>query len=198
MIKRAVLITFAVLLGGCITFTAVVPGETSVSGLSLKTATTWNQAPREMTRLSRPESRTWTQNGILLDRILIIPAVPDGQPIFRQYSQSQALPLFKQDMLPNEISELVESSIVKLFGEGGATVTTSALRPQSFGRHGGVMFDLFVSVSDGPDYRGVTGALIVDSKLYLIVYLAAEPYYYEKLLDEAVRIIQSSRVEVST
>ena len=198
MIKRFILVCLAIILGGCITFTAVVPGENNVSGLSLKTSTAWNQAPREMTRLSRPDARTWTQNGILLDRLLIIPAVPGGQPIFRQLSKSQALPLFKADMLPNEIEELVESSIAKLFGEGGAAVSTASLRPQRFGEHRGFMFDLSVSVSDGPDYRGVTGALVVEEKLYLIIYLAAEPYYYEKYLDEAVQIIESARVEVLT
>ena len=100
-------------------------------------------------------------------------------------------------MLPNEIEELVESSIVKLFGEGGGAVSTSALRPQLYGQHSGIMFDLSVRVSDGPDYRGVSGAIIVEEKLYLIIYLAVVPYYHEKLLDEAIEIIKSSRIESS-
>ncbi|MCP4333084.1 MAG: hypothetical protein GY785_10555 [Gammaproteobacteria bacterium] len=97
-------------------------------------------------------------------------------------------------MLPNELNEFTESSIVKLFGEGGAVVETSNLRPHRFGADKGVMFDLEVKVSDGPDYKGVTGAMIVNEKLYLIIYLGAEPYYYEKTLDEATEIIQTSFV----
>ncbi len=183
-----------VLLSGCITFAAVPPGESSYSGLTVTTSSSWNQAPRELTRLSRSDAKTWTKNGILLDRILIIPAVPSGQPLFHQVSDSQALPLFDANMLPNEINEFTESSIAKLFGEGGAVVETSSMRPHRFGSNKGIMFDLEVKVSDGPDYKGVTGAMIVDEKLYLIIFLGAEPYYYEKSLREAIEIIGGSYV----
>jgi hypothetical protein len=173
------------------------PGEFSSSGFVVTTDVIWNQAPAEATRLSRPDSRTWTQDGFLLDRLLIIPAVPGGEPIFRQTSISQALPLFEASMLPNEIQELIESSIVKLFGEGGAAVETRRLRPQSYGADRGIMFDVEASLSDGPDYRGLTGALVVDEKLYLILYLAAEPYYFEKHVERATRVIKSARVSRS-
>jgi hypothetical protein len=115
----------------------------------------WNQAPREATPAARTESRTWTQDGVLLDRILIIPGVPSGEPLFRQLSSSQALPVFESSMLPNEIEELTESSIVKLFGEGGVVVETTNLRPHRYGDKRGILFDLEVTVSDGPDYKGV-------------------------------------------
>lgn len=194
MNTRFVVYVCMLFLGGCVSFAAVPPGESSFSGMTVKTTSTWNQAPGEMSRLSRPDAKNWTRDGMLLDRLMFIPAVPSGEPVFRQTSSSQALPLFDASMLPNEIEELTESSIVKLFGEGGAVVETSKLRPHRFGEHKGIMFDLDVSVSDGPDYRGVTGAMIVDEKLYLVVFLAAVPYYYEKHLDEAVQIIKSSRV----
>jgi len=192
---RIVFYCSLVLLSGCIMFTAVPPGELSYSGLTITNASTWNQAPKEWTRLSRADAKTWTKNGILLDRILIIPAVPDGEPLFRQVSDSQALPLFYASMLPIEINEFTESSIVKLFGEDGAAVETSNLRPHRFGEDKGVIFDLEVKVSDGPDYKGMTGAMIVDEKLYLITFLGAEPYYYEKSLDEATEIIESAFVK---
>jgi hypothetical protein len=183
-------------LGGCITFTSIPPGEANLSGLIVTPQNTWNQAPREWTRLSRAEAKTWTKNGILLDRILIIPAVPDGEPLFRQTSESQALPRFNTDMLPNELAEFTESSIAKLFGEGGAVVETSGLRPQRFGADKGVMFDIEVRVSDGPDYKGVAGALTVGGKLYVIIFIGAEPYYYTESLDEATALIKSARVEI--
>lgn len=185
-----------VILSGCITYAAVGPGELSYSGLTVQTGTAWNQVPKEAARLSRSESRLLTLNGLLLDRISIIPAVPDGEPILRQYSKAEALPVFKSDMLPNEIEELTESSIVKLFGEGRGAVETANLRPQKYGENRGILFDLEVSVSDGPDYKGVVGALIVDEKLYMVFFLAAEPYYYQKHIDEALEIIKSVRVVI--
>lgn len=182
------------LLSGCISFTAVGPGEMNNSGLVVTTESAWNQAPMEMSRLLRPDSRSWTRNGMFLDRLIIIPAVASGEPVFRQTSQSQALPLFDSTMLPNEIEELTESSIVKLFGEGGAVVETANLRPHRFGNNRGVMFDLEVSVSDGPDYGGLVGAMIVDNKLNLVIFLGAKPHYYEALIEQVTRIIEDTRV----
>jgi hypothetical protein len=179
---------------GCVSYAAVGPGELTYNGLSLQTGDSWNQAPREFTPAARTESKVLTQNGTLLDRIMIIPAVPGGEPLFRQISKSQALPVFESNMLPNEIEELTESSIVKLFGEGGVVVETANLRPHRYGDNRGVLFDMEVTVSDGPDYKGFVGALVVSEKLYLIFFLGAEPYYYEKYQDEALKIIKNARV----
>ncbi len=144
--------------------------------------------------IMRPGAETWTQDGTLLDRIMIIPGVPDGEPIFRQWSRSEALPVFQATMLPNEIQELTESSVVKLFGEGRGTVETTNLRPHRFGDKRGILFDLDIAVSDGPGYRGVAGAIVDRGKLNLILFIAAEPYYYEKHVDEALAIIESARI----
>jgi len=183
---------------GCVSYAAVGPGELTYNGINLQTADSWNQAPPEFTRFARAESKVLTQNGTLLDRIMIIPAVPSGEPLFRQISKSLALPVFDSSMLPNEIEELTESSIVKLFGEGGAVVETANLRPHRYGDNRGVLFDMEVTVSDGPDYKGFVGALVVGEKLYLVFFLGAEPYYYEKYQDEALKIIKNARVVAST
>lgn len=185
----------SVLITGCATtYTAVAPGTVDYDGLKIKTGQAWNLAPTIVTPLAREGSKVWTQDGILLDRIMIIPAVPSGESIFVSTDDSQALPVFKSDMLPNEIEELTESSIVKLFTEGEVAVRTTNLRPHRFGGNDGLLFDIEVTVSDGPNYQGAVGAQVVDEKLYLIFFLGAEPYYYEKHLDEALVIIKGSRV----
>lgn len=175
-------------------YVAVAPGKINYDGLIIRTDQAWNLAPSISTPSARKGSKVWTQDGILLDRIMIIPAVPDGEPLFVTTSEDQALPAFKADMLPNEIEELTESSLVKLFKEGEVVVQTSNLRPHRFGEHDGLLFDMNVAVSDGPNYRGTTGAIIVEKKLYLIFFLGAEPYYYEKHIDEALVIIKGARV----
>ena len=193
-LTRIAFFTATLLLAGCITFHAVPPGESSFSGLTVSAQSTWNQAPRQWIRRMRPDAQAWTSNGLLLDRILFIPAIAPGETIFRELSSQDALPIFDSNMLPNEIEELVESSIAKLFGEGGAVVETSGLRPHRFGDDRGLMFDLSVSVSDGPDYRGVTGAFVSGERLNLIIFLAVIPHYYDEYRDEAVDIIKSARV----
>lgn len=191
---RLMLSVFIVLVAGCVSYSAVGPGALDYNGMSVQTSQAWNLAPKQATPAARSDSKVWTRDGILLDRIMIIPGVPSGESLFKTLSTDQALPVFKADMLPNEIEELTESSIVKLFGEGGAAVETVNLRPHRYGDNNGFLFDLNVAVSDGPNYKGVAGALVVAERLYLIFYLGAEPYYYDKHLDEALIIIKGARV----
>ncbi len=188
------LMILAALLGGCVAYTAVAPGPVDFASLRITTSQAWNQAPTAATPASRRASKSWTQDGLLLDRIMIIPAVPSGESIFVSRNKDAALPLFNANMLPNEIEELTESSIVKLFGEGEVAVETMNLRPHKFGSDNGFLFDMQVAVSDGPDYGGITGAFVANEKLYLIVYLGAKPYYFDKHRDEALAIIRGARV----
>ena len=179
---------------GCVAYSAVKPGEVEVGSLHLDPSMTWNAAPNVGSRFTNRQTQVWTRDGLLLNRIIIVPGVADGDPIFRQTDKGQAMPVFQADMLANEIEELVESSIVKMFVEGQAAVRTEHLRPNRFGDKRGFMFDMIVTVSDGPDYRGVTGAFIHEKQLYLLMYFGAEPYYYDKHREEAESLIKSARI----
>jgi hypothetical protein len=198
MKKRVCLVLLFTGLGsGCVptSFVAVVPGTIAVGDLNVTASTTWNAAPAVILPTTRKEAQVWTQDGLLLNRLTINPAIPDGEPIFASRDKSVALPVFKADMLPNEIEELVESSLVKFFGEGNAVVNTSGLRPHRFGDNQGILFDYEASLTDRPDYRGLVGAFVANGHLYLITYTAAEPYYYGKYIDEAKMIIESATLQ---
>ena len=178
----------------CVAYSAVKPGAVQVGALQLDPSVTWSSAPNVGSGYTNGQTQVWTQDGLLLNRLIIVPGVADGKPIFKQDKKSQALPVFESDMLAIEVEELVESSIVKLFGEGQVAVQTEKLRPNRFGTNRGFLFNMAVSVSDGPDYRGLAGAFIHEQQLYLLIYLGAEPYYYEKRLGEAEVIIKSARI----
>lgn len=183
-------------LWGCVVapFTAVEPGPVAVADMQINPQSTWNQAAPTLAPFSRKDAQVWTRDGMLLNRLLIIPAVPEGEAIFSVPSKTAALPVFRADMLPNEVEEMVESSMVKLLGEGDSTVSTANLRPTKFGERRGFMFDFTGRLTDGPDYKGVVGAAIANDKLYLIIYYGADPYYFEKHRDEAEAIIRSVRI----
>lgn len=183
-------------LGGCVTtmYTMVAPGTVVVGSLQVTPGVAWNLAPTMVSPASRRNAQVWTQDGLLLDRLMIIPGVPDGETIFTSDQKGAALPVFRASMLPNEIEELTESSIVKLFGEGGVSVSTANLRPHRFGEHRGILFNLEVTVSDGPDYKGLAGSFIVEDTLYMMLFFGAEPYYYEKHLAEAESLITGARL----
>lgn len=196
MLKRNFVVLFLLIaISGCVpTYTLVTPGANSIQNLQVEANSGWNMAPSALTPSARNDSQTWTQDGLLLDRLLFIPSVPNGEPIIQSSSDSAALPIFRSDMLPNEIEELAESTFVKYFGEGSVAISTENLRPQRFGEHRGVMFDMNITVTESPDYRGTVGAFIVNKELYLMLYFAAEPYYFGKHQRAAEEIIMSANL----
>lgn len=185
-------------LAGCETMSyAMVPtGMRQVGNLEFSVAGAWNTVPAMMTPFMREGAQVWTRNGVLLDRFFVIPGVKDGETVFRQAEKSEALPVYRAGMLPNELMELMESTVVKLFGEGNAVVSTDRLRPYRFGETPGVMFDVEAQVVDSPQYKGVVGMMKSGDELYVIMYLAADPHYFDKSLPDATSQIQSARLRI--
>ena len=188
------LICVAVLAGCVAPFALVTPGVVAVQDLKVQAGSGWNSAPSGYTRYARKESVAWTRDGLLLDRFVIIPGVPDGEPLLISREKTAAMPVFRADMLPNEIEELVESTIVKFFGEGQAVVNTENLRPYRFGDERGVMFDLTATVTESPEYRGLVGAFIANERLYVMFFLGATPYYYDKHIADAEAVVRSASI----
>lgn len=194
--RFAVAIAALAVIVGCVpAYTLVSPGTIVVGGLAVEAAGAWNEAPSALTSQLRKGAEMWTRDGPLLDRLLLLPSIPDGEPLLVDRSGTAALPVFRADMLPNEIEELTESTMLKYFGEGNSAVSTANLRPHRFGAHRGVMFDLRAAVNESPDYSGMAGAFVADKKLYVVLYLAAEPYYYGKHLADAEALIRSARLQ---
>lgn len=188
--------TCCVALVGCVpTYTLVQSGAFAVGDLQLVTPVSLNQAPPMHAVTLRKDSALYTHDGRQLDQILVIPGVADGETlIVAPRGVDAALPKFRADMLPNEIEELAESTFVKLFGEGNVVVSTSGLRPHRFGEQPGFMFDIIATITDAPTQNGVVGGFIADDRLYMVVYLAAVPYYFEKHKDAAMAVIESARL----
>ena len=194
MTKQNLLLAASFLmLSACVTgYTLVEPGPHSIDKLTVNASSGWNLVPANAASGDRKNSQRWTQDGLLLNRLVFIPAVPDGEPLATSRAKDAALPVFRKDMLPNEIEELLESTIVKYFGEGQAAVSTSNLRPHRFGEHRGLMFDINAVVTESPMYKGVVGAFIANDELYIMWYIGADPYYYDKHLSDADAIIRSA------
>ncbi len=185
---------FVLSLSGCETYSLVQPGSNQVGAVTVTPQKSWNSASAMLTPSARRDSKTWTQDGLLLDRLMIIPDVPDGEAIFKSRDKSAALPVFRADMLPNEIEELVESSMAKMYGEGNAVLSTENLRPQKFGQHQGFMFEIDAAVSDSPDYRGIVGAIVIADRLNLVAFIAALPHYFDKHREAVERLIKTTVV----
>ena len=100
-------------------------------------------------------------NGTEAGTTLYVAVQPQcDEAIFKITSKDLARPVFQDDLLPNEIEELAESSIAKLFGEGQVSVEKFGLRPHRFHGRKGFLFDMDIALSNGPDYGGIAGALV--------------------------------------
>ena len=73
-------------------YTLVPPGTVNVGDLQVSAQQSWNKAPAG-TGASRKATEIWTRDGLLLDRLIMIPAVPDGEPIFHTRDKQAALPV---------------------------------------------------------------------------------------------------------
>jgi hypothetical protein len=190
--RRLALLLFALALGGCATtppVTLVSPGPVQVGTLTMTAGSGWN----DLTDTNDAQA-AWTRDGLTIDRLWVFADVAEGETLFKEPKGSgAALPRFRPDMLPNELVTFTESYLGKMFGEGQAVVTTSNLRPQRFGDSDGLMFDAAVQLAGGADRKGTVGAFIADSKLFLMVYLAVDPYYFDLNREAADGVIVSAR-----
>jgi hypothetical protein len=190
--RRLALLLFALALGGCATtppVTLVSPGPVQVGTLTMTAGSGWNDLTDTKRRPGcvdpgRPDDRPAVG---LCGRCRGRDAVQGAEGLRR------GLPRFRPDMLPNELVTFTESYLGKMFGEGQAVVTTSNLRPQRFWRQRrpDVRCGRAAGRWRGP--QGTVGAFIADSKLFLMVYLAVDPYYFDLNREAADGVIVSAR-----
>lgn len=193
--RRGLLLAALLLAGGCVSvnYSLVPAGSVKVGSMTVTPAAGWNKAPGAVTVFARKESQVWTQDGILLDRLILIPDVAEGEALFKSADKGISLPVFKAGMLPNELVQLTESSLVKLLGEGSSVIKTDNVRPAKLGDQRAVLFDVIGTPAEGPMYRGVAASIVREDKLNMIIFLAAEPYYFEKHRAAVDAIISSAR-----
>jgi hypothetical protein len=184
-------------IAGCVAgFTAVPAADATVGTMTVTPSAGWNKVPPGFAPFARPGAQVWTQDGVLLDRFMLIPNVAEGETLFKAppgQAKGASLPTFKADMLPNELVQFTESSLVKLLGEGSTSIKTGGLRPVTLGGQRAIQFDVAVTPQDGPAYRGLAVAAVRDRKLSMILFLAADPYYFDKHQPAVEALIASAR-----
>jgi hypothetical protein len=134
----------------------------------------------------------WTRDGTLLNRLVLVPDIEPGGTLFEDAPKEASFPPFRADMLPHEIEALVSTWISKAFGEGESLVETSGLRPAPHGDARGFAFDLTLSLSEGPDYRGLVGGYVADGKLSLLIFFGATPHSFDRDRDRVAQLIASA------
>ena len=183
--KRWLCVALVLLLPGCAAYSLVPPGSHSVKGISVTAETSWNKAPTASGRT------IWTANGLSLDSVTFFEGIQNEKPLYN-LSKKAELPVFRSDMLPNEIVEVFESTVAKMVN---STVhNTANLRPADFGGVTGFQFDYSYIGGDNVPRKGMAAGAVRDGKLYMIAYEGAATHYYDLHKAEAERMIAGARL----
>ncbi len=185
--NRLLILAGVLLLSACNQYTLVQPGFVEVRQIAVSPTNPWNAAPSVDSIGGYP---TWTTDGIMLNSITFFPAIKNGQPLFKS-RRDDPYPVFTTDLLPNEIVEIVESSIAK---ELDATISgRGGLKPLLIDGNPGFQSSFEFIAGDVPRRAFLAGAVKEDA-LYLMLYQATDLYYYEKYLEDVTSMAAGMRL----
>lgn len=191
MTKNALKLLIAlafVALSGCAPYTLVPANNVAdLKGFSVTPGKEWSQAAYK----PGPKAISWTSSGEVLDQLLFIGDITDGEALLRTHSKDLPMPKYSSTMLPFDIENLVKSSI-KNSANGIIEVKTSNLQPAQFGNVPGFRFNISFYTPSGLSKAGDVLGATLDGRLYLIIYTAAELHYYKNRLPEVEKIFSSA------
>lgn len=186
---RSLLFAAMLALAACTQYQQVKQGTNAVGSLSVTTrAPIWNTVPAAHAPGRLP---TWTVDGVTLNSLSFISDIQDGKPLITEQAKTP-YPVFRADMLPNEVAELIQTSCARLFG---ATVTrTGELKPLTIAGQPGFELDFEFVADDEVIRRAYVGGTVKDGKLQAVVYQAARMHYFDKDLAAARDLIVSAQL----
>lgn len=154
-------------------------GVYDVGKLRITLGSGWYEPPRSELPGSRALSRTWSREGLDRDRLFVVSGVGDGEPIFRA-GDYPGLPAFRSDLSPSGVADLVASSLQRVLWNGSASIAASNPRERGFTGLSGFEFELSADVPGAAGHRGMAGGFVEEGRLYLALYLAESPEYFER------------------
>ena len=140
-------------------------------------------AGMEWTRMTGYREQLWTMDGPLLNSLHLIPGVREREFIFLGERQTRRRPdgaFYRRGMRPDELRDLIVDG---MRAAGAVNVTTSNLRPASFGGREGLRFEMAMDNAQGLKYRAMAAAFEHERGLALALFYAPAEHYYPR--DEA-------------
>jgi len=184
--KKFLVACTLIFLAGCNNnYSLIKPTSHNLSGMSVKPNVAWNQAPNSVGK----NVTSWTTDGQLLNEVLFFQGIESGQALINKRQKDQELPIFRDDMLPNEIMEMFEATVSLM--TNSTLISTSNLKPRMVDNTPGFEFDLDYISRNEVERRGHAVATVRDNKLFLIYYQAASLYYYDQSVENFDQIVNS-------
>jgi hypothetical protein len=188
-------IACVVWLAGCATYALIGPGDVAVhSRLDLTLDRAWN---RQVYGARNVWPESWTQNGPLIDMLVVAPGIEDGNALVRLTERElREFPRFRAGGDANHIVELVQGTLAKA-SQGGDFVPIAVDSAKIAGQEG-IRFEFKFGTGGGggieTDRHALGFAFEHDKRLYLILFHAAEIHYFETLRPAVDTIVKSARL----
>lgn len=186
--KRLVLALF-VFLSGCAQYALVEQGPQKVKAITVTPSQEWNRVPSMASPGGIP---TWTADGISLNSIAFFSEIKGGDPLIRS-SKDEEYPIFRADMLPTELVDLIEATVAKLYK---ATISKSGqLRPLTIGGTPGFEHNFEFVTPDELTRKAYVAGALKEKQLHLIFYQAARMHYYDRHFDSVSAMVETATLE---
>ena len=178
-------------------YQTVEPGVISIGKLRVTLGPGWQKARGAETPEISAMSRVLSRDGLEHDRLILIAGIDDGQTIFRNET-IRGLPEFRTEMTVPEIADLIAASLQAALWEGGALVQATNPRTHGFVGVPGFKLELEADIPGAANQRGMAGGFIHEERLYVNIFLAEAPGYYERHKQVAQEVIDSAVPTIKT
>ena len=193
---RLWLVLLLLLVSACTQYELVAPGRiTLASGASVEATAAWNRVNQP---IAEGNVIVWTRNGPILDSIIFVTGVADGEPIFRRRpqpgggtSRDEPVAPFRQAMTSLEIRQLFEDTVTRVYRT--PIVTTHNLMPMWFAGGDGFRFEMSLTGRDEVERQGIVYGTVRDDRLFLIWFQGTQLFHYPQLSPEVERLIGTLR-----
>ncbi len=190
---RAIAFTLMLSVSGCVAYTLVPPQATNVSksAMMVTPGTAWNKMPATVGLNKIAE--VWTQDGPALNQLTFWGGLRDGEALIKLPTSTQTkAPLFKGNMLPQEVVEFVEKSYRVQTSSPVFAITN--LKPMTFSGEPGFQFDFDFTTQDEVRRKGRAAGAVKNGLLYLMVYEGAAVHYFDRNLAEFDQMIGNAKI----
>jgi hypothetical protein len=193
IIRRCAIGLALALTAACAPITLVKPERQTVGGvISVQPGVAWNKLAMHN---YQGKIEVWTQDGAMLNTLLLFTGVPDGQPLFtlaNAGSQQEKPPVFRSTMNAVEVQELLEATAARYFQ---TTIAEGRnLKPVPVANGQGFRFETRLVGRDEVERDGVFVGTIRNGKLYGAWFQGAKLHYYARYLPEFDRMVASAQL----
>jgi len=187
--KKIVLLIIVTILGACSTHSIVTDKPQTIKSITVTPTLIWNKVPSNLSIGGVP---TWTADGISLNSLSFFSDIKDGKTLIKATKKEQ-FPIFKADMLPTELVELIESTLAKAYE--AKVLSSGNLKPLKLGNDDGFEYTFDFVAGDELPRRGYIAGAVKNEKLHIIFYQAARLHYYDTRVGDVRDIIKTAAIK---